>query len=81
MGDERVRSKAEVCYELILPLLRRVAHSVQVIDPPEGVQPGHIEYASALLYEVGTEDRGDRRGRRPQVDFMLSADVADENFC
>ena len=68
----RPHTEAEICFELLSPLLRRVGHSVSHIPLPEGSDIKEIVYSSALKYEVNTEDRGQRRRRRPQVDFTLS---------
>ena len=74
----RPRSEAEICFQLLSPLLRRVAHSTSQIPIPEGSDIKGIVYSSALSYEVDTEERRKRRGRRPQVDFMLSGHVNSE---
>lgn len=68
-ADER-RNESELIYELILPLLKRVAHSVQSLELGE---VGDIKYSSDILYEFTIKDRGSRPGRRSQVDFLMSA--------
>ena len=73
-----MQSEAEVCYQLLNPLLRRVAHSAAQIPVPEGSGIEQIVYTTSLNYEVQTEERGSQRGRRPQVDFTLSAHVEND---
>ena len=54
-----VQTEAEVRYQLITPLLKRIAHSVPMIHNPEGyvdLQDG-ASYSSLLGYEQITEER------------------------
>ena len=82
MVQDRERSEAEVCYQLLAPLLCKVAHSTAKIPIPEGCEIEQVVYSSSLNCEVTTEERGNRRGRRPQVDFTLSAHVkSDVLYC
>ena len=74
------RRKEEVCYELLAPLLGRVAHSTSQLPVPQDSGLEGIVYTSSLNYEVHTEDRGNRRGRQPQVDFTMSAHVDSDTF-
>ena len=78
MVHSQPRSKAEVCYQLLNPLLRRVAHSAAQIPVPEGSGIEQIVYTTSLNYEVQTEERGSQRRRQPQVDFALSAHVEND---
>ena len=73
--QSRPKTEAEVRYKLLAPLLRRIAHSASQMPVPNDCDIGKIVYT----YEVNTEDRESQRGRRPQVDFALSAHVDSDN--
>ena len=64
------KSEAEVCQELISPLLRRVAHCMSSVVAPEGWNGGPV-YSSALNVETNTESRPRISGPKPHVDYML----------
>ena len=65
----RRTSEAEVRVQLLDPLLKRLAHSAQCIAV-EG-STGEV-FSSSLSVEVNTVETR-RPGRRPQVDYLLSA--------
>ena len=66
---KRWASEAEVRVQLLDPLLKRMAYSAQCIAV-EGYT-GDV-FSSALSIEVNTEEP-ERPGRRPQVDYLMSA--------
>ena len=57
-----------------------MAHSTSQLPVPQDSGLEGIVYTSSLNYEMHTEDRGNRRGRRPQVDFTMSAHVDSDTF-
>ena len=67
------RSEAEVSSQLLKPLLRRIAHSAQTIVAPDSFYTSTRIVCSSLNVEVNTEEREGRPGRRPQVDFTMTA--------
>ena len=69
MRPGHVRSEAEVRHELISPLLRRVAHSMSSVAPPEGWH--EPAFSSVLNVECATESCLHRRGAKPSVDYTL----------
>jgi hypothetical protein len=71
MRPGHARSEAEVRYELITPLLRKVAHSVAIAGAPEGWEPGAV-FSSVLNVERLTEERLNMRGAKPRVDYTLA---------
>ena len=66
---ERERNEAEVRAQLLEPLLKKIAHSVECMSIGGGTG---LHYSSGLSMEVKTEQRA-RLGHRPQVDYVLSA--------
>ena len=68
---DRTCNEAEVSSQLMQPLIRRIAHSAQTISVPNG-------YTSTRI--VTTDERDGRRGRRPQVDYTMSAQISSEGI-
>ena len=58
----RPKNEAEVRYNLLGPLLRKVSRSASLIPVPGDCGIGKLVYTSSLNYEVDTEDRGSQPG-------------------
>ena len=73
MVRDSSRNVAEVRHLLLTPLLRSVAHCMAMMRSPETYDKDSLEYFSAFSLEENAERRTNRRGRKPQVDYALTA--------
>ena len=65
------RNEATVVTDLLLPLLKRIAHSASMNLTGGTVDPHALVYHSFLEVEVPTEERKHVRGKKPTVDFLM----------
>ena len=71
---DSLRNEAEVHHLLLTPPpLQSVAHCKVMMRSPETYDKDSLEYFSAFSLEVNAERRSNRRGRKPQVDYALTA--------
>ena len=73
----RVQSEAEVKHELIVPLLRRIAHSMSMVYAPDSLN-GRSLCESTLNVEFQTEKKAHKRGPKPRVDYALAGHIEDK---
>ena len=74
------RTEADVRYQLISPLLKRVAHSMSFLVPPASNEDQDDDpvYASSLTVEKATERRIHIPGAKPRVDYCFVGYKGDE---
>ena len=71
------KNEVEVRHQLLTQLLNKVAHCASMMKAPSYFKGSEIEYSSELNLETKTDSSG-TRGRKPEVNCLLSGYVGNE---
>ena len=74
---EPPRNEAEVCHQLLTPLLNKAAHCSSMMKALGDFEGSEIEYSSEFNFEMKTDSSG-TPGWDPEVDHLISGYVGNE---